>query len=84
MVALEYAVVALIVLTCAAFSAWRLLSLRLRLRLLEILSVVPRAAGGALVASLRRRTLANVGGGCSACREGSISEGAPSSNRKSA
>ncbi len=81
---LEYALVGLIVLGCAGFSVWRLLTVRLRLRLLEVLSVLPRPAGGALVASLRRKTLANVGGGCSACQDGSISAAARSSNRKSA
>ncbi len=43
------------------------MSARLRLKTLDVLSVVPPAAGGALVAILRRRTLAKLSGGCGAC-----------------
>jgi hypothetical protein len=67
----EYTAVALIVGACSVFSAWRLLSARLRLQLLEFLS---RLAGGGADATnsrwlryLRRKTVAQLGGGCNAC-----------------
>jgi hypothetical protein len=64
---LESLLVALIVFGCAIFSIWRLLSVRLRLKTLEALSVLPASAGGGLVAALRRRTLEKLSGGCGAC-----------------
>lgn len=66
MAALESVLVGLIVVGCATFSVWRLMSVRLRLRTLEALSVLP--AIGNLVAILRRRTLAKLSGGCGACK----------------
>jgi hypothetical protein len=67
MAALESLLVGLIVLACTTFSAWRLMSARLRLKTLETLSVLPASAGGNLVAMLRRKTLAKLSGGCGAC-----------------
>ena len=65
---LESGVVALIVVICAVFSVWRLMSVRLRLKTLEALSWLPASAGGSLIAALRRKTLAGLSGGCGACR----------------
>jgi hypothetical protein len=67
-VAAESILVGLIVAVCAIFSAWRLLSIRLRLKALEALSALPAAAGGTFVAKLRRKTLGKLSGGCGACR----------------
>ncbi len=67
MQALEYVIVGLIVFGCGVFSAWRLMSVRLRLKTLDVLSDLPAGAGGSLVMMLRRRTLARLSGGCSAC-----------------
>jgi len=66
--ALESLVVGLIVFGCTLFSVWRLMSVRLRLKTLEALSVLPAGAGGNLVAVLRRKTLAKLSGGCGACQ----------------
>jgi hypothetical protein len=69
MAALESWVVALIVSVCALFSIWRLMSVRLRLKMLEALSRLPAVTGGAFAMTLRRRTLAKLSGGCSACHQ---------------
>ena len=65
--ALEPLLVGLIVFVCAVFSVWRLMSLRLQLRMLDALSRLPPAAGGGWVTLLRRRMLARLSGGCGAC-----------------
>ncbi len=68
MEALEYIVVGLIVSGCTIFSAWRLLSVRLRLKTLDALSALPSGAGGVLVSMLRRRTLEKLSDGCGTCK----------------
>jgi len=66
---LQNVLVGAIVAGCAIFSAWRLLSPRLRLRSLDLLEpVLGRVAAGPL-ARLRARTLARLGGGCGACAQ---------------
>ena len=70
MAALESILVGLIVAGCALFSAWRLMSVRLRLKTLDALSGLPAIAGGTAVVMLRRRTLAKLSSGCSACQHG--------------
>jgi len=60
--------VALIVAGCAIFSAWRLMSLRLRLRTLELLAPVAGKIGaGAILARLRTQTIGQLAAGCGAC-----------------
>ena len=85
MAALEPLLVGLIVFGCAIFSAWRLMSVRLRLRTLEVLSVLPASAGGNLVAMLRRKTLAKLSGGCGACQQAThtLNANVQSLNRRS-
>jgi len=61
-VSAETTLVGLIVAFCAVFSAWRLMSVRLRLKTLDALSWIPG------VAHLRRRTLTKLSGGCGACQ----------------
>jgi hypothetical protein len=82
--AVESLVVGLIVLSCTIFSAWRLMSVRLRLKTLEALSVLPPLAGGSLVAMLRRKTLAKLSGGCGACAQSTqtLNANVQSLNRK--
>ena len=67
MAALESLLVGLIVFGCTIFTVWRLMSVRLRLKTLEVLSELPAGAGGNFVALLRRKTLAKLSGGCGAC-----------------
>ena len=55
---LEDVAVALLVAVCAVFSAWRLLSPRLRLRVLDLASAVVGKAGNPWIPGLRARTLA--------------------------
>jgi hypothetical protein len=83
--ALESLLVGLIVFGCTLFSAWRLMSVRLRLKTLEALSVLPASAGGNLVALLRRKTLAKLSGGCGACHDAThtLSANVRSLNRSS-
>jgi hypothetical protein len=64
----ESLIVGLIVAVCATFSVWRLLSIRLRLKTLDTLAVLPASLGGNFVAQLRRKTLAKLSGGCGACQ----------------
>lgn len=64
----ESLLVGLIVAVCAVFSAWRLMSIRFRLKTLDALAVLPANAGGSFVADLRRKTLAKLSGGCGACQ----------------
>ena len=60
--------VALIVAGCAIFSAWRLMSPRLRLRTLDFLApVVTRLGAGNAVARLRNQTIGQLAAGCGAC-----------------
>ncbi|HYL03728.1 MAG TPA: hypothetical protein VEU54_09965 [Steroidobacteraceae bacterium] len=77
---LQQLLVGVVVGACAVFSAWRLLSLRLRLRVLETLAALPPALTAPWLAPLRARTLARLGGGCAGCA-GSATPGAVSRNR---
>jgi len=65
----ESLIVGLIVAVCATFSVWRLMSIRMRLKTLEALVALPASLGGNLAADLRRRTLANLSGGCGTCQQ---------------
>jgi hypothetical protein len=87
---LEYALVALIVVGCAISSAWRLMSARLRLRLLKAIPEAVANASGGWVMRLRQKTLGQLSGGCGACSSGphsvnpSVNATFPPSNRKPA
>ena len=60
--------VALIVAGCAIFSAWRLMSPRLRLRTLDFVApMATRLGAGNAVARLRNQTIGQLAAGCSAC-----------------
>ena len=76
---LEDVAVALLVAVCAVFSAWRLLSPRLRLRVLDLASAVVGKAGNPWIPGLRARTLAKLGAGCGSCAHNSA---APAVHRR--
>ena len=74
MLMFEYILVALIVIACSVFSTWRLLSARMRLRLLDALSTLTGKAGDGVertdsgwLSHLRRKTVAQLGSGCNSC-----------------
>jgi hypothetical protein len=61
-------IVALIVAGCAIFSAWRLMSPRLRLRTLDFVApVATRLGAGSALGRLRSQTIGQLAAGCSAC-----------------
>ena len=65
---MQTVLVGLIVTFCLVFSAWRLMSPKLRLKTLE--SIAPSAArlgAGAWITRLRSQTVAQLAAGCSAC-----------------
>jgi hypothetical protein len=80
---LQWSLVAVAVVACAGFSAWRLMSLSLRLKLLGMLVRVPLLAHGRSLARLRQTTLAGSGtcGGCAQAGTHAVTPGAASPNR---
>ena len=54
---------------CTLFSAWRLASVRLRLRTLDALGALPLIARVPWWLRLRERTLARLGGACGGCAQ---------------
>jgi hypothetical protein len=83
--ALQYVLVGLLVAAGIVFSAWRLSSARLRLRLLEALGALPGARGAAWLARLRQRLLAHPTLACGGCSQAdaahAIKPGAASRNQ---
>jgi hypothetical protein len=75
---MESFLVGVIVAFCAVFSAWRLMSVRLRLKALDALSFLPGIAG------LRRKTLSTMSGGCGACQSAVSANARPSNQRPAA
>ena len=60
--------VGVIVAGCTVFSAWRLMSPKVRLRALDFVApVMARLGAGGTLARLRTRTIAQLAAGCSAC-----------------
>jgi hypothetical protein len=78
----ESILVGIIVAFCAVSSVWRLMSIRMRLRTLDALSILPGVAG------LRRKTLAKLsaGGGCGTCQAATrtVNANARSANQRPA
>jgi hypothetical protein len=65
---LQDVVVGLIVVTCAIFSAWRLMPPSMRLRTLEFVAPAATKFGATeALKRLRGKTLAQLAAGCSAC-----------------
>jgi hypothetical protein len=67
---LQGVVAGLVVAACAVYSAWRLASPKLRLRVIEGLGALPPALTAPWLAALKRRTLARLAGGCAGCAAG--------------
>jgi Family of unknown function (DUF6587) len=78
---LQGVVVGVLVAACALYSAWRLLSVRLRLRVLAALSTLPRAVTAPWLEPLKARTLARLPGGCAGCGGGAATPGAVPRNQ---
>ena len=75
---LQGVVVAVAVTACLIYSAWRLASLKARMRLLDSLAALPAALTAPWLARLRQRTLAQLAGGCAGCAAGgTATPGAP-------
>jgi uncharacterized protein YbjQ (UPF0145 family) len=65
---LQNTLVGVIVMVCVVFSAWRLMSPKLRLKTLEFLAPAAEKLGAnGLVTRLRTQTVAQLAAGCSAC-----------------
>lgn len=70
-IVLQGIVVGALVGGCALFSAWRLATVRARLRVLEALAALPPLSSTAWFARLRERTLARSTSGCGGCSQAS-------------
>jgi hypothetical protein len=66
---LQGVLVAVLVVACAAFSAWRLISLTLRLRLLAALARLPLLADARWLARRRQKLLAAATSACGGCSQ---------------
>ena len=66
---LQEVLVAVLVTACALFSAWRLLSARLRLRCLDALAALPGARTARWLTAARQRALSGLGAGCGGCAQ---------------
>jgi hypothetical protein len=67
---LQSVLVGAAVAACVLYSVWRLASLRLRLRVIDALGSLPPLLTTPWLAALRRRTLAQLSGGCAGCAAG--------------
>jgi hypothetical protein len=77
-VGLQEIAVGLLVGGCALFSAWRLATVAVRLRMLDALAALPALGSAAWLARLRERTLARSTAGCGGCSQASSQvQGAP-------
>jgi hypothetical protein len=66
---LQEVLVAVLVTACALYSAWRLLSARLRLRCLDALAALPGAPRVPWLTAARQRVLSGLGAGCGGCAQ---------------
>lgn len=69
---LQSVLVGVAVAACALYSAWRIASLRSRLRVIDALGSLPPALTTPWLAALKRRTLAQLAGGCAGCAAGGV------------
>lgn len=79
---LENLLAGLIVAGSAIFSAWRLLSARLRLRVLDFAMPVLERVAPRWLARLRVRTLGQLGGACGTCSSNKPAVHRPSTPRR--
>ena len=68
---LQQLLVGVLVIACTLFSAWRLMTVRLRLRTLALLGALPGAGRAAWLGRLRARTLAQQVSACGGCSQAS-------------
>jgi hypothetical protein len=66
-VLLQYLVAGVLVAGCAWFSAWRLASVALRLRMIDGLKVLPLIGSAGWLERLKARTLARSAAACGGC-----------------
>ena len=79
---LQSVLVGAIVAFCLVFSAWRLMSPKLRLKALELLAPAAAKLGaGAWITRLRSQTVAQLAAGCSACSHNKTAVHHPSGRR---
>jgi hypothetical protein len=86
---LQQLVVGVLVIACALFGAWRLSSVRLRLRALETIAAWPALRGASWLTRLRERTRARELQACGGCagqpghptKSPQATRGAPAPNR---
>jgi hypothetical protein len=69
-VPLQQVVVGVLVIACSLFAAWRLATVRLRLRALEALGACPGLSGARWLVRLRERTRAQELRACGGCSGG--------------
>ncbi len=60
-------IVAVLVMACTLYSSWRLMSARLRLRMLGTLSRLPGVRGAAWFVAWQARVQSRFAAGCSSC-----------------
>lgn len=64
---LQGLIVAVVVLLCALYSAWRLLSARLRMRVMDALARVPGLGAASWFQALRAHAVSRLAAGCGSC-----------------
>ena len=67
--ALQQLVAGVLVAACALYAAWRLATVRLRLRWLALLTALPGLGEARWLAALRARTLAQSSAACGGCSQ---------------
>ena len=67
--ALQQLLVALLVVACALYSAWRLATVRVRLRWLELMGTLPGLARTRWLGRLQARTRAQSTAACGGCSQ---------------
>jgi hypothetical protein len=80
-VLLQQLVVGVLVIACALFAAWRLSTVRVRLRALEALGVWPGLRRASWLVRLRERTLAQQLRACGGCPAAGATRDAAAPNR---
>jgi hypothetical protein len=70
---LQGLIVAAVVVLCALYSTWRLLSARVRLRVMDALARVPGIGTAGWFAALRAHAVTKLAPGCGSCAPGATS-----------
>jgi hypothetical protein len=64
---LQGLIVAVLVMVCALYSTWRLLSARLRVRVMDAVARVPGIGSASWFAALRAHAVSKLAAGCGSC-----------------